>query len=462
MKKRINMWFALLVIGFLVATVACGDDEAGDNQNDPQANQPDPNQPDENDPQSNEDEDYDGPTYYGDIKPMMEAHCTTCHVPDDIAPFPLQTYEEVSATAQLSLLAMNEGTMPPWPPDDECADFKNHRGISADEIALFEEWMDADHPRGQAPEEADESTTDDEVEIEGEVDVTLDWGFDYQPQPPGSDAVDDYRCFVVDPELDEDKFVNLVHTRPGNAEIVHHMIAYTAPASRADDLVALEEEDERPGYECFGGPRVSDAMWLSAWAPGEVPTPFEEGHGIRLEEGAQVVVQMHYNVVNDPDGTDRTELDLYFLDDQEFPEPVELAMVPLPGNDLFIEAGDPEAEFYVEGPELPIDVTVHGIFPHMHLLGTSIEVSVDTADGEVCLIDVPRWDFDWQGFYLYEEPIDLPAPSVAKMTCRYDNSESNQAPGRTPQDVYWGDGTYDEMCLAIFVVELPPGFEELL
>ncbi len=406
-------------------------------------------------------DDYEGPTYYDDIEPMMRANCTSCHIPDDIAPFPLQTYEDVKTFAPASHITMVEGTMPPWPPDDECADFKDHRGISTAEVEIFEEWMDAGYPEGEPGEDAGalEPTS---VDIDGEADRVLDWGFDYKPQPPGDDEIDDYRCFAVDPDIDEDKFVNLIHTRPDNAEVVHHMIAYIAPESSVDELEVLENEDDRPGYECFGGPRVSDALWLSAWAPGEVPTPFADGHGIRLEEGAKVVVQMHYNIVNDPEGTDRTEVDLYFVDEEEYPEPVELAIVPLPGTDLFIEAGDPEAEVVVEAPQLPIDVTVHGVFPHMHMLGTEIRISAETGDGDVCLIDVPRWDFDWQGFYMYEEPIELASPSQVTMTCVYDNSASNQAPGRTPQDVYWGDGTYDEMCLGVFVLELPPGAAELL
>ncbi len=451
MVKLMKYLRGLLIFVF-VAAVACGDDDSPGEENESENNS-------EVNNTENHGEDYDGPTYYGDIEPMMQTHCTGCHIPDDIAPFPLETYEEVKATSAASHVTMTQGTMPPWPPDDECADFKDHRGMSAEEIETFADWMAADHPEGE-PESGGGGHNANSVDIDGEPDTTLDWGFDYDPQPPGEDSIDDYRCFVIDPDIDEDKFVNLVHTRPDNAEIVHHMIAYSAPADSADELADLEGEDDRPGYECFGGPRVSDAMWLSAWAPGEVPTRFEDGHGIRLEEDDKIVVQMHYNMVNDPEGVDRTELDLYFLDDDE--DPTELTMVPLPATDLHLEAGDPEAEAYVEGPEIPLPITVHGIFPHMHLLGTEIRVNAKTNDGDVCLIDVPSWDFDWQGFYMYEEPIELAAPSTVEMTCVYDNSADNQAPGRTPQDVYWGDGTYDEMCLAIFVLELPPGFEDLL
>lgn len=405
-----------------------------------------------------EPEPYDGPTYHDDIAPMMQAHCTGCHVPDSVAPFALQSYEEVKATASASHVTMVEGTMPPWPPADDCGEFQGHRGISDQEIDLFEEWIDGGHVQGEPDASSGEEIDSQVSGVDGDPDLTLDWGFDFKPDPPSDDGIDDYRCFVIDPEIDEDKFVNLVDTRPGNPELVHHMIAYMAPADQSDHIDALLAEDDQPGYECFGGPGFSDAEMLTGWAPGALPLPYKEGHGVRLAQGTQLVVQMHYNTLNDPDGTDRTEFDLYFVDEEEYPEPTELLILPLGAYDLFIEAGDPEAEAYAEGPEVPFPITLHGIAPHMHLLGTEIYVDTETGDGDMCLIDVPDWDFDWQGFFLYEESIELAPPVKTRLTCRYDNSADNQPPGRTPEDVYWGDGTYDEMCLVYFIIDRPPGF----
>lgn len=438
----------LLVLGLVTAVAACGDDTSGGE--------------DPDDSNQSQQESYDGPTYHGDIAPMMDEHCTECHVPDDIAPFALETYDEVEATSTLSLNSMKNGTMPPWPPDDECADFQNHRGISEGEISTFEEWIDAGHPEGdpdEAPEDGGQDTGSEG--IDGDPDLTVDWGFDYQPEPPEG-SVDDYRCFVIEPDIEDDRYINLMHTRPDNAEIVHHMIAFSAPADAAGRIEDLEAEDDRPGYECFGTPRIDNAAWLSGWAPGETPTPFEDGHGVLLEEDAHVIVQMHYNTINDPQGTDRTEIDVYFVDEEEHAEPSELMMIPFPVTDLFLEAGDPNAEAHGTSPEIPSDLIVHGVFPHMHLLGTEIRVDGEGADGEQCLVDVPQWDFDWQGFYMYEEPVELADPVTLEMTCKYDNSPGNQPDGRSPQDVTWGDGTYDEMCLVILVVEVTPELRLLM
>ena len=453
--KRI---FGILILASSLA-MACGGETASENganasqSGDQPTNSGQTNQSPTNSGNPGGDE-YDGPTYFGDIKPMMLAHCTECHMPGGIAPFPLQNYEEVKAVSAASHLSMVHETMPPWPPNDDCADFKDSRGMTTAEIDLFEEWMDAGHPKGE-PSAETEDVTQPSINL-GEPDVILDWGVSYRPTPPNENSIDDYRCFVVDPELDEDKFVNLIHTRPDNDKVVHHMIAYTAPASSAEQIAQLEAEDDRPGYECFGGPRVSNNRWLSAWAPGEVPTPFAEGAGIRLEKDTKIIIQMHYNTVNDPEGTDQTQVDLHFLDLDKYPEPTELVIIPLADTDLFVAAGDPEGSTTMSAPQLPLTITVHGVFPHMHVLGTSITLTAETNDGHVCLMDVPNWDFGWQGFYMYEEPIALPPMARVEQTCYFDNSASNQAPGQTPRDVYWGDGTYDEMCLSVIIAELPP------
>ncbi len=394
------------------------------------------------------------PTYTEHIAPMMDLHCTTCHVQGSIAPFPLETYDEVSTLAGFSLASMHAGTMPPWPPGPGCGDFQQPRVMLPEEIETFQLWFDQGRPQGPPVD----STDDGHQETHDELtpDLTLDWGFEYQPRPaPGS--LDDYRCFIVDPGLTEDAFVNSIETRPGNPLQVHHLIAYTVPDEAFDDVDALLAEDDRPGYECFGSPRYDGAQMFAGWVPGQVRQPLQEGHGVKIPAGAKVAIQMHYTTLNDPDGSDRTEVDLFFVDRDEHPDPVEMVLLQLAALDLFIDAGDPDSLTTIDSPLIPISMRVHGIAAHMHMLGTSIRADALLPDEEICLIDIPRWDFGWQGIYLYEEPILLQRPFRTRLTCRWDNSPSNQPPGQTPQDVTWGDESSDEMCLIMLIVERPEG-----
>jgi hypothetical protein len=91
----------------------------------------------------------------------------------------------------------------------------------------------------------------------------------------------------------------------------------------------------------------------------------------------------------------------------------------------------------------------------MHMLGEKIRVEArpDTPES-TCLVDIPRWDFNWQQNYRFlpgEEVVMQPGEKL-RLTCTYDNSPANQpvfnGEQLMPRDVIWGEGTTDEMCLA--------------
>lgn len=95
-------------------------------------------------------------------------------------------------------------------------------------------------------------------------------------------------------------------------------------------------------------------------------------------------------------------------------------------------------------------VELWGFFPHMHDRGTKMQVRVLDAQGEElgCVADVPRWDFGWQLYYFYEQPVVLHEGELVELTCIYDTS-ADQAP------ILPGWGTQNEMCLAgLYIV--PP------
>ena len=89
----------------------------------------------------------------------------------------------------------------------------------------------------------------------------------------------------------------------------------------------------------------------------------------------------------------------------------------------------------------------------MHLLGKSIRVELNPGtDHARVLLDIPRWDFHWQGAYSLKEPVEAKPGEVLRVTCRYDPSlRHHGAHGipKTPRYVLWGEGTTDEMCLAV-------------
>ncbi len=127
-----------------------------------------------------------------------------------------------------------------------------------------------------------------------------------------------------------------------------------------------------------------------------------------------------------------------------------------------------EMQFPIDNPNLAARIPMTSVFPHMHYVGVGLKVRVERANpnpgepSEECLVNIPRWDFDWQRTYDYDAPLDqLPTlgdGDTLRITCDYNNTLENPFVGRMleeeglldPIDVRLGEETTDEMCLAAF------------
>jgi hypothetical protein len=97
---------------------------------------------------------------------------------------------------------------------------------------------------------------------------------------------------------------------------------------------------------------------------------------------------------------------------------------------------------------------IRSVAGHMHLLGTSIKVELNPGtDRARLLLEIPRWDFHWQGAYTLARPVEAQPGDVVRVTCRFDATRRAKArPRLTPRYTLWGEGTTDEMCLGILQV----------
>ncbi|MEI6537755.1 MAG: histidine kinase, partial [Verrucomicrobiaceae bacterium] len=73
---------------------------------------------------------------------------------------------------------------------------------------------------------------------------------------------------------------------------------------------------------------------------------------------------------------------------------------------------------------------------------------ITTPDGKTeTLLDVPRFDFNWQLQYRLAQPRVFPRGSNMKITAVFDNSSGNKANPDPNKTVHWGQQTYDEMMI---------------
>lgn len=407
-------------------------------------------------------------TYWRDAKSIIDAKCAGCHQPDDIAPFPLVTYDDVEAVAAVLPASLQAQTMPPWPPAAGCQEYTHSRALDPDDQQVLLTWLDEGAPEGD-PEQAPPSDSEpDQPDFVSSLSVPMP-----EPYTPTTEP-DDYRCFPVAWPESDTRYITGYQVVPGNRSIVHHVIMFNASADLAEEVAQMDADDPGPGYTCFGGAGIQ-SQWVGSWVPGSDASALPEGTGIQIEPGSVMIIQMHYNTLSSEPASDQTRIELALSDEVERPA------VTLPftnvqwitgSEPMHIPAGDPEVRHAFElpadnpflrqrlgtlglGPDDPF--LVHSAGLHMHYLGTSGMLSVRRQSGhEDCLLQIDQWDFGWQGGYSLRDPLRVNAQDQLGISCTWDNSASNQptVDGEIlpPQDVHWGEGTTDEMCLGVLYV----------
>jgi len=401
-------------------------------------------------------------TYHRDVRPLIERHCVSCHQDGQIAPFAFTSYDEVWPLREAIAIAVAERSMPPWNPRPGCADYSGDPSLTDEELAMIAGWAAEDGPQGN-PEEFVPPELPEPLEL-SRTDLSLTLPEPYTPQL----QPDDYRCFLMDWPETETSFITGFQVQPDNLETVHHVITYAIEPGSVATYEALDEADPGPGYTCFGGPGGGSGdwaagRWLGAWAPGARNTDFPEGTGLRMEPGSKVVVQIHYNSSADVIGPDQSTVD-YKVD-----ATVEREAYMMPWADpdwlsggMRIPAGSGDTTYTWElDPTLALSILtdavpafqpiqIHSASHHMHLRGKAAQQVIKRKDGsDDCLVEIPNYDFNWQTRYRFVEPKVLEPGDVLSLTCQWDNADNDE-------DVNWGEGTNDEMCLGVyFVTPLP-------
>jgi hypothetical protein len=75
---------------------------------------------------------------------------------------------------------------------------------------------------------------------------------------------------------------------------------------------------------------------------------------------------------------------------------------------------------------IPEPITLYGLTPHLHFRGRSMKYTLTTPDGrEEVLLDVPKYDFNWQLYYELYSPRHIPAGSKVTVVTLFDNSAKN-------------------------------------
>ena len=372
-------------------------------------------------------------TYSNQISRIMQKNCAGCHRPGEIGPFALMEYEEVAGWAGMIQEVVNERRMPPWHADPKHGSFSNDSRLSEGEIELINQWVKAGAPEGDAKNLPEPIVYTDGWQM-GEPDLIIPMR--KRPyQVPATGTVD-YEYFQVDPGFQEDKWVTAAECREGNRAVIHHII------------VGIRGEGDF-GRGAHDG---VNSDWIAASAPGSPPMILPEGYAKLIPAGSKLIFQMHYT----PNGTpaeDISSIGLKFLDADKVTHRV--ATWKAFEERLRIPPGEENHEVKAQ-MRFRRDAELVSLFPHMHLRGKSFKYTAVYPDGkEEILLDVPRYDFNWQNGYELNELKQIPKGTRIKCVAIFDNSAKNVANPNPKKTVRWGDQTWEEMMIGYFNVAIP-------
>ncbi|MGH7133894.1 MAG: redoxin family protein [Phycisphaerales bacterium] len=379
-------------------------------------------------------------TYHNRVSRIIVANCLEFHRTGGIAPFSLQTEADVAAHAPMIATMVGAGRMPPWfaapPHDGSPSPWVNDRTLPPQDKADLFAWLKSGRPSGDPADAPAAPVFAGNWRI-GEPDATLQL-----PKPIAIKATGTmpYQHVKVETDYPEDRWVQAVEIIPTSRQVVHHVLVFVLPK-------------REPGAQ---GDRLAEAIdetrgFFAAYVPGNGAAIYPDGFAKLLPKGATLLFQIHYT----PTGTaaqDQMTMGLKFA---ATPPAHQIRTIGIANRRISIPPGAPD---HAESATLrvPAQAAVLSLVPHMHVRGSGFKYETTSPGGVTAtLLDVPRYDFNWQLRYLYRDPVVLDAGTTIKVTARYDNSDNNPANPDPTARVRWGPQTTDEMMLGYIEYYLP-------
>jgi peroxiredoxin len=374
------------------------------------------------------------PTYHGTIARLVERRCLACHREGGVAPFPLATHAQVVRRKATIANVVESGVMPPWGAAEGSGPWRNDFGLRASERAALLAWIAGGAPEGDAALAPLRARGADFGAGSGwslgEPDLVVELP---RAEKVKAQGTMDYRYQWVQSPLEEERWVRAVELRPTAPAVVHHVLTFLEEPPK--DLRELGQK-RRGGLSGY----------FAGLVPGQGPTVFPTETGKRLPARAWIKFQLHYTA-NGEATSDRTQMAFWF---HATPPQHELVTASAHQTRFEIPPGAASHEVRAK-TSFRESAWLSAFSPHMHVRGKAFRYELELPDGaRRTLLDIPRYDFDWQIRYELAEPLFVPAGAVLHATAWYDNSAANPANPDPTRAVRFGEQTWDEMMIGYF------------
>lgn len=400
---------------------------------------------------------------YNDVANIFYQKCASCHHNGGIAPFPLMNYNETASFSSSIYSSLQNNSMPPWKADTAYATgshapnrFLHERALTyADKQAILD-WIDDGALEGdntQVPPAPAFGPA--QYALNGVADLTLQIPT-YHSKANASNT-NPYECFVIPSNLTEDRWLRAFEIAPGNLAAVHHVVVSV-------DTTNTSQTDTSGSCFSQGG-----QFGVGGWDPGSPPVilpsqaPFKTG--IRIPKGSRFILQLHF-APGSGGMVDSTKLRLFFYPQNEtgIREMYAATLLqawgiapgigpdPFPANTVKkVKATSATSPLVVHPKQPTTDFTIFSVNPHSHALCTKIKNYAYSGTDTIPLINIPTWDFNWQGYYFFDKPVKIPTGFTLEAEHVFDNTINNTRLPGPPVSTAWGFKTEDEMLFDAFL-----------
>jgi len=406
-------------------------------------------------------------TFDKDVLGILQQNCQGCHRPGQIAPMSLLTYENVRPWAKAIKAAVVSRKMPPWNADPLYGHFANDRSLKPSDIDTIVKWADAGAPEGEAKDAppqvkfpADGWQIQPDIIVKGPETVV--------PARPKNNVIE-WQFVVMPTGFTKDTWVTSMEVKPSDLSVTHHICVEFMP-HRPDVKYGVPEWVDQPrddnGSVLPRGKgqrqqllrpetqiRNSSGIEI-CYLPGIQAGDYRPFQAAKLvPAGSDLVFHLHYTP-NGKEVTSRPLVGFTVAKEKTQRKYISLSVgaasdsehFAIPPNDANWASQPGEATFLE-------DAEIVWLSPHMHLRGKDFTFRVEYPDGRMeTLLQVPRYDFNWQLGYELAQPAKIPKGTKIIVTAHYDNSVNNKFNPDPNRTVYNGTMTWEEMMVGFFAV----------
>jgi len=421
-------------------------------------------------------------TFTKDVLPILQKNCQSCHRPGQIAPMSLLTYEEARPWARSMKTKVESRLMPPWFADPAHGEFANDRSLAQRDIDTIVKWADAGAPRGSAADAPPPvQWPENGWQIKPDVIVR---GPEFRVPAQIDRNVIEWTTVVIPSGFTKDTWVTSMELKPSELAVTHHIcitfrphtpnvkyyqitwqeaprdsegvaIKDSAAAAQADGARPVRRPPSPGTIPVNGGQGAGTGGGFFCYVPGIQADDYARfGAAKLIPANSDISIQSHYT----PTGKDVVDRPLIGFTLAKTPPEKQWISYGISGGGQNFAIPPNEAN-YLSPPievEFTTDVELVQMMPHMHLRGKDMTYKVLYPDGrQEVILNVPRYDFNWQIVYQPIKPIRIPKGAKLHVDAHYNNSTSNRFNPDPKRTVYIGRMTWEEMMAPFFGILVP-------